>query len=187
MRWRRRRPGAAPSRDNRDPHHVPSGAFACRGHDQWCAIAAADDVQFAALCRVLDQPALATDPAYATAAGRRASELALETAVSAATAHWDKHLLAAALRQAGVAAAAVQDGRDIFTDPALIAAGHFVEVAHPVLGLSAMPAPPTRFSRSTIAVGPAPLLGADTDAVLSDWIGLPPDEIAGLRDAGILA
>lgn len=32
--------------------------------------------------------------------------------------------------------------------------------------------------------GPAPALGADIDAVLQEVLGLAPDEIASLRDAG---
>ncbi len=177
-------PGAVPSRDNRNAHKSPHGAFPCRGHDQWCAIAVENDAQFATLCRVLEAPAL--EPAYATLAARQAAETALEAAVSAHTRRWDKHVLAAALRREGVAAAAVQDGRDIFTDPALIEAGHYVEVEHPVLGLSAMPAPPMRLSASTVQVTAAPLLGADTDQVLGGWLGMPASELAELRGAGIL-
>jgi benzylsuccinate CoA-transferase BbsF subunit len=180
-------PGAHPSRDNRDPHKAPHGVFACRGHDQWCAIAVATDAQFAALCEVLGASGLAADPRYATPRGRKAAEVALEEAISSHTRRWDKHALAAALRRAGVPAGAVQDGRDIFTDSALIDAGHYVAVEHPVLGLSAMPAPPARFSRSAIEVTAAPLLGADTDTVLGDWLGMPANDIAALRDAGVLA
>ncbi len=33
----------------------------------------------------------------------------------------------------------------------------------------------------------APALGDDTSAVLGDWLGLTPDEIAGLTDAGTVA
>ena len=161
--------------------------FACRGHDQWCAIAVATDAQFVALCGVLGAPALAADAPYATFAGRKTGETELEAAISSQTQSWDKHVLAAALRRAGVPAGAVQDGRDIFTDPALIEAGHYVPVEHPVLGVSAMPAPPARFSRSSVEVTAAPLLGADTDFVLGGWLGMPADDIAALRAAGVLA
>jgi alpha-methylacyl-CoA racemase len=46
------------------------------------------------------------------------------------------------------------------------------------------PAPAPRFSRSVAEVqGPPPELGADTDAVLSDW-GFSLERIAGLRASG---
>src|SRR5690606_25895895 len=48
------------------------------------------------------------------------------------------------------------------------------------------PAPAPRFSRTPGQVqGPAPRRGAHTDAVLADF-GLAAEEIAGLRDAGVI-
>ena len=84
-------------------------------------------------------------------------------------------------------AGAVQDGRDVFTDPELIAHGHYVRVGHPVMGASDMPAPPMRFSRSEITVGPSPLLGQHNREVFVDLLGLDAGRIAELEAEGVLA
>jgi crotonobetainyl-CoA:carnitine CoA-transferase CaiB-like acyl-CoA transferase len=74
----------------------------------------------------------------------------------------------------------------VFTDPELIEAGHYVRVAHPVLGVSDMPAPPMRFSASTIEVGPAPNLGEHNHEILVGLLGMAPEELDRLVAEGAL-
>ncbi len=84
-------------------------------------------------------------------------------------------------------AGAVQDGRDVFTDPELIQAGHYVRIPHAVMGPSDMPAPPMIFSRSQINMGPSPLLGEHNREVFVGLLGLPEGQIAALEAEGVLA
>jgi benzylsuccinate CoA-transferase BbsF subunit len=170
---------------NRASGPAPHDAFPCRGHDQWCAIACETDGQWRKLCEVMWRPDLAD--AYPTAGRRKQAEDEIFTAVAAWTAGQDKHQLAARLRGHGVPAGAVQDGRDVFTDPELLASGHYVRVVHPVMGASDMPAPPMRFSRSAITVGPAPLLGQHNVEVFCGLLGMDRSEVAALEAAGALA
>ena len=171
-------------RGNRSPHAAPHDVFACRGHDQWCAIACEDDAQWRALCDVIDRTQLAD--AYPTLAERKAAEPAISEQVASWTRGRDKHQAAEILRARGVPAGAVQDGRDVFTDPELLAAGHYVTIDHAVLGRCEMPAPPMQFSGSTWTVGPSPLLGEHNREVLG-WVGLDEAEIAALEAEGVLA
>jgi benzylsuccinate CoA-transferase BbsF subunit len=164
---------------------APHDVFPCRGHDQWCAIACETDEEWRALCAAMDRADLAK--AYPSLDRRKQSEEAIGGAVSAWTAGQDKHRLAARLRRLGVPAGAVQDGRDVFTDEELIASGHYVRVAHPAMGASDMPAPPMRFSRSAIAVGPAPLIGQHNAEVFCGLLGMDAAEVAELEAAGALA
>ena len=172
-------------RGDRSPACAPHGAFPCRGPDQWCAIAVEDAAQWRALCDLI--PALAEDARFATVEGRKAEEDALDAIIADWTAPQDKHALAERLRAQGVPAGAVQDGRDVFTDPELQASGHYVRVDHPVLGPCDMPAPPMRFSRSKVALGPAPLIGQHNRLVFTDWLGLPEAEVQSLAQEGVLA
>ena len=173
-------------RGNRALSAAPHGAFPCRGKDQWCAIACETDDQWRAIQDLVALPALA-EPAFATLGARKQNEDALDAVLSGWTRSQDKHVLAERLRAAGVPAGAVQDGRDVFTDPELIAHGHYVRVDHPVMGASDMPAPPMRFSRSDIVVGPAPLLGEHNREVFVDLLGLDASQIAELEAEGVLA
>ncbi len=174
------------ARGNRTAGAAPHGVFACRGPDQWCAIACETDDEWAALVAAAAGAGL-DDPRFASLALRKSNEDELEARLSAWTRGWDKHALAGVLRAAGVPAGAVQDGRDVFTDPELTEAGHYVRVKHPVLGESDMPAPPSRFSRSEVRVGPAPLLGQHNEEVFVDLLGLPRERILELQAEGLLA
>lgn len=165
---------------------APHDAYPCRGHDQWCAIACETESQWRAFRAAAALPGL-SDARFATLEGRKANEAALNAIIAAWTGGKDKHELAERLRNAGVPAGAVQDGRDVFTDPELIVSGHYVRVSHPVMGASDMPAPPMRFSRSQIEVRAAPLLGAHNREVFVDLLGLDAAEIAQLEADGVLA
>jgi crotonobetainyl-CoA:carnitine CoA-transferase CaiB-like acyl-CoA transferase len=46
---------------------------------------------------------------------------------------------------------------------------------------------PFRLQRSDVALRAAPELGADTDTVLADDLGLSPDDLRALRSDGVIA
>jgi benzylsuccinate CoA-transferase BbsF subunit len=173
-------------RGNRSASAAPHGVYPCRGRDQWCAIACETDSQWAALSAAIGDPAL-QESGFAHVAGRKAREDALDGVIANWTRGQDKHRVGASLRALGVPAGAVQDGRDVFTDPELLASGHYARVDHPFMGASDMPAPPMAFSRSTVAVTPAPLLGEHTRAIFVDMLGLPESDVAALEAEGVLA
>ncbi len=84
------------------------------------------------------------------------------------------------LRRAGIPAAALASSRD------LVECGHLRERGFwDDSGAGLLPGLPWRASFGRIA-GPAPGLGADTDAVLRDVLGLAPDAIDPLRRSGAL-
>lgn len=165
---------------NRSETMAPHGVFPCRGQDQWCAIAVRDSDDWEKLRALADLPDLPT------LADRRREEDQLETLLGSWTARQDKHLLADRLCAAGIPAEAVNDGRDVYTDPVLIQSGHFAAIDHPVLGRCDMPAPPTAFSESDVTVGPPPMLGADNRAVFVEMLGMSPAEFDALTAAGVL-
>lgn len=172
---------------NRATSMAPHGVFPCAGDDQWCAIAARDDADWAALCKALDQPALAKDERFATLAARKTNEDELEVLIARWTAPRNKHDLATLLTSAGVPAGAVQDGRDVFIDPELAAAQHYTRIEHAELGACAMPGPPMLFSDVEIKVGPPPLLGQHNREVFVDLLGMSQTEVDALIESGALA
>jgi crotonobetainyl-CoA:carnitine CoA-transferase CaiB-like acyl-CoA transferase len=82
----------------------------------------------------------------------------------------------------------VQNGQDLVEqDPHLRARGFYVRKEHPVAGAFLHEGTPIRLSRTPGGIREAaPLLGADTDAVLREVAGLPEERIRRLRDAGTL-
>jgi crotonobetainyl-CoA:carnitine CoA-transferase CaiB-like acyl-CoA transferase len=75
---------------------------------------------------------------------------------------------------------------DLADDPQARALGLLVDQVHPVAGRIRQPRHPVQFEATPASLGaPAPALGADTDAVLSE-LGLA-DRIDGLRADGVIA
>jgi crotonobetainyl-CoA:carnitine CoA-transferase CaiB-like acyl-CoA transferase len=87
----------------------------------------------------------------------------------------------------GLRAAVVNSMADLFADPQLRARGAWLEVNHPVLGRVHVAAPPYWLCDTPPAAQrAAPLLGADTAAVLAEVLGLDDHEIETLEQAGVL-
>lgn len=175
--------GIEPRRGNDDPRMAPHGLLPCRGPDQWCAIAVRDDADWRALAGLSG----IDDGRFDTLAGRKAQSGDLKTALSAWTRTQDKHRLADRLSTVGIPAEAVNDGRDVFSDAELEAAGHYHRIYHAKLGDCEMPGPPLRFSDAAILVGPPPMLGGDNRAVFVDMLGLDAGLIDELTASGALA
>jgi len=179
-------PGAR-RQGNVDRHLVPHGVFPCKGTDRWCAIAVETDGQWRELVRLLDAKAL-DDEFFSTAAGRRDNADLLDEKLARCTRGWDARTLADVLTGGGVAAAVVNDARDLVeTDPQLAARQHWVSLEHPEMGASIYDAPPYRLSRTPGSLrSPAPLLGEHTREVCVELLGMPPDEYERLVDEGVL-
>lgn len=169
---------------NRSPSMAPHGAFPCRGKDQWCAIAVADDVQWTMLAELVG---VGGDARFATLSGRKANEDALESLIADWTDGQDKHVLADRLSALGIAAEAVNDGRDVFTDPELATNGHYHRIDHPKLGRCDLPGPPMRFSAAEMRVENPPCLGEHNREVFVDLLGMDPAEVDALVQEGALA
>lgn len=156
---------------------APHGVYRCAGEDAWLAVAVTDDDAWQAMCGLV--PGLAPLASLKIEArlaqaddidGLIGDWLAPQAACSAA-----RHLI-----DAGIAAAPVASSTDLAADDHLRARGFWEP--H---GDGFLPGLPwqTSFGR---ARGPAPALGADTDVVLRDLLGLTDQDIAALRDSGAL-
>lgn len=180
--------GVQPERmGNRDPAMAPHGVFRCAGDDEWVSIACGSDAEFRALCAVMEQPGLAADPRFATAAARKQNEDTLEALISEWTRTRDRWAITQALQAAGVAAYPSMTSADLVASPHLRERGIFVELEHPEVGRRTHVGIPWQMSGTPCAVrAPAPLLGQHTDEVLREWLQMSDEEIAGLRERGVL-
>jgi len=165
---------------------APHGVYRCAGDDEWIALAARNDREWAALCGVLG---LAAVPGYASAGGRLAARAELDASVQAATSGRDKYELMAALAAAGVPAGAVQRPPEYLDDRHLRDRGYFAELAHPEAGSTPWDGNPLRFDgdRGHDSWFAAPCLGADNRGTLSALLGFDAEHLDRLYAEGVLA
>ena len=161
---------------NRSDDHAPHGVWRCAGDDDWIAVVARTDAEWRSLCAVV--PALAS-MAGLDLAGRRAAAAAIESALAAWCADRPARATAATLLAAGVPAAALARSGDLVASEHLRARAFW-----DTHGSGVLPGLPWRASFGR-TLGPAPGLGADTDAVLTGILGLTPDRVAELRSAAV--
>jgi crotonobetainyl-CoA:carnitine CoA-transferase CaiB-like acyl-CoA transferase len=179
--------GALPERmGNRDPHMAPHGCFRCAGEDDWVSIACADDAEWRALAEVI-APGLADDPRFRSAADRKRNEEELEKHIQVWTRERDRWDVTRALQAVGVPAFPSLSTEDLVRDPHLNERGFFARLEHPEVGVRTHAGIPWRLEHGPNGVRePAPVLGADTDAVLGGLCGYSPEDIRRLRDEGVL-
>ncbi len=177
--------GQEPGRTGTEhPGRVPSAAFQCRGGD-WLHISGSDQ-HWAATCTVLDLPGLAADPALRTNAGRVAARTRVMQAMTQAIAARDRAPLAEALRAADVPAGEVNGVGTILDDPHIRARGMVGAFETATGPFPALRLPLREAGGPPPELGTPPGLGADTDAVLHERLGLDAVAIAQLRAEGAL-
>ncbi|MFI6402497.1 CoA transferase [Streptomyces sp. NPDC050548] len=173
---------------NTHPSWSPQGVYRCLGADRWLAVSVRDDTEWAALCEVIGRPELATDERTSTADARRHATGLVDAALGEWTRTLPADVAAEALQAHGVPAGAVQEGRELVEhDPQLRVRGFYVRKEHPVAGAFLHEGVPIRLTRTPGAVREAaPVLGADTDAVLKEVAGFSAQRVQQLREAGVL-
>ncbi|MEO8777872.1 MAG: CoA transferase [Rhodanobacter sp.] len=156
--------------------------------DGYFMLAVGNDGQFARFCGVLGEPALASDPRYATNASRVAhrDELVAHLEQRLATRSSTEWL--AALEPATVPCAPVNTLDQVFDDTQIKARGMQIDLPHPVAGHVPGVANPVRFSATPVQYRhAAPELGRHTEEVLQGLLGVDAAELAELDAAGVIA
>lgn len=167
---------------NRVSFASPHDAFRTRGEDDWIVIAALDEVQWQRLCTAMGKPQLADDDRFSTLARRRDNEDELTRIIAEWTQGHDKHELAEWLQQAGIAAAPVQNPRDVAEDPYLAYRGFFTELDHPDAGRHRHPGLPIHLSATPGSQRQAaPPFGWHNRYILETILKLPPEHVAAIE------
>ncbi len=168
---------------------APTDMYACApfGSNDYVYVMVGTVRMWEALCKVIDRLDLLEDPRFATGSGRTEHEELLNAIIAAWCRTKTKHEAMTLLADAGIAASAVMDTQDVFHDPHLQARGFVQEVPHPTHGTVLLLDKPFRLEKSQVPLRAAPVLGADTDSVLTAELGLAADELASLRSAGVIA
>ena len=139
------------------------------------------------LCVTIGRPELADDPRFATGEHRRANSPELREIIESWTMQRTKWEVMKTLGEAGVPCSANFDTYDLFHDPHLIERGFIHTLQHPAQGEIKLLGWAPRMSRSDVPIERAPLMGEHSDEVLRGDLEISDDQIAELREAGVVA
>lgn len=172
---------------SRLPGHVPNNLYptADGGHMQ---IVAASDGIFRRLLRAMQRNDLAQDIRFATPDARARHPDEMDGVISAWTSSLSFADLERLLAENEVPAARIYTIADIFSDPHYQAREMLLHTASEEFGDATVTGIVPKLSRTPGAViwaGRA--VGSDTHAVLADLLGLRPEAIARMQQAGIVA
>ncbi len=179
--------GVPPRMGNRHPRQAPHGCYPCRGDDTWVAIAVRSDDEWRAFTHVLGQPTWGAEARFATLSGRLQYHDELDRHIADWTSQQDAYHVMHTLQNAGVPAGAVANAKELVNDPHLCARDFFWDIDHPEAGTRRYAGQPVRLSATPARLyRPAPCLGQHNDEVLGGLLGLSEDELATLRDKGVI-
>ena len=178
--------GVEPRRIAHSAHQSVAPVQIFATSDGWIFVMCMKDKFFERMCARLGREDLAADPRYAsiTARGERREELVETLAREFArgtTAHWLERL------RGEVPCAPVNDLTQALSEPQLQQLGMLWELEHPKLGsLREVGCPIDLPGSEAMPRRPAPALGADTEDLLSELLGLSSAEIEKLRTDGVI-
>lgn len=175
-----------PRMGNAHPTIVPYEAF--RAQDGDIILAVGNDKQFAEFCAFAGRSELAANEKFATNANRVRNRAEIVPVVAQIIAQHSQKYWIENLEKRGVPCGPVNTLDKVFNDPQVQARGMVTEMAH-----DASPDPvkliasPLRFSATPVSYRHAPpMLGANTDEILSTELKMTPDEILNLRHKGVV-
>ncbi|WP_374690059.1 CaiB/BaiF CoA transferase family protein [Frankia sp. AvcI1] len=164
---------------------APWGVFPTAGDDDWCVVTVRGDGDWQALCRVLDRPDLATEPALTSAYGRAGARDRIDAALTDWLAQHGAVEAMTRLQAAGIPAGAMLRVSELPSFPYYAQRGVFRLSGHPRIRQTfylenapvvsdRLPDPPDI---------PAPLLGEHTEQILRETLGRTDAETAELLSA----
>ena len=162
---------------------VPYGSYRCA--DGAVLLAVQTETQWAAFCdTVCGHAEWETDERFTTPALRRVNRVVLEEMIEEALAAVPRAEVVRRLEAADIPFGAVNEVAEFVEHPQLAARDRWREVASPAGPLRAI-VPPIDLEGMAPRMGAIPDVGEQSDEVLAE-IGYGPDEIARLRETGVV-
>ncbi|MGD9803713.1 MAG: CoA transferase [Hyphomicrobiaceae bacterium] len=170
--------------------NAPCEVFRCSpgGHNDYVFIytSRATNSHWERLCELIGREDMKNDPRFETPPmrGNHADEINGE--IEKWTMQFTKHEAMEKLGAAGVPCGAVMDTKELSDDPTMREREIFSEIDHPVRGKLWIPGWPVKMTDSHVKVTASPVLGADTEAVYSEWLGLSKGDVEALKKDGVV-
>lgn len=156
-----------------------------RASDGWVMVAAVTQKNLEALFDVIGLPEAKADPRFATVAEKEANWAALLALIEQWTSQRSGAECEAALMHAGVPCSRYRSVAEAMADPQVAARGFLAELGQGGAAFKVANAP---FKLSATPIAPRPevaALGAHTDEVLHERLGLAASDLAALRRQGV--
>jgi formyl-CoA transferase/CoA:oxalate CoA-transferase len=176
----------APQRlGNRHPTIVPYEVL--EAGEGELVVAVGNDQLWRTFCGVLGVDDLGTDPRFATNKDRVERHgvlrpILIDRLRARPAADW-----IAMLTEAGIPCGVVRDLEEVFLDPQIVERAMVVALDHPVAGAIRTLGVPVKLNDTPGSIRtPPPTLGQQTDEILGRDLGLEPNSIARLRQAGTI-
>lgn len=169
---------------NRHPSIVPFEPF-----DTLTApimVAAGNDRLWVTLCELMELD-LASDPRFVTNPKRNENyevlrPILVEKFMTKTAEAWQKMF-----DDAGIPCGPINTVDKVVANEQVIARDMILEVEHPVAGTTRIPGIPTKLSRTPGEIRmAAPVLGAETEKILSQYLGFTSDQITELREKQVI-
>lgn len=152
---------------------------------RYVAIGTPNDMLFGKLMQTLKLEHLITDPRFVTYAKRKANEDALVPFVEPAVREWVAADIEAELMKQGVPCACVNNFKQVFEHPQIVARHVVHEVEHPRLGRMKVTRNPVLMDHDGPDLArPSPMLGEHSEEILRD-LGYSSDAIQKLVSSGV--
>ena len=171
---------------SRIPTAAPSNAYPTKD-GKWILIAANSEPLFGRLARLMERPELIDDPRFKGNQARVAHVKEFDAVIAAWTRRFAAAEADAILSKADIPCTLVYTAAECAADPQFRHRGMVREVEDPLFGsvLHAGVVPHVPENPGQVR-WPGPPVGAHTEEVLSDLLGLRPQEIESLRAEGVL-
>jgi len=152
------------------------------------ALAVGSQKLWKVFCPAIGHPELTDDPRYAVNQMRTKNRVSLiatlqEIFMTRTFEEWE-----AALLGSGVPFGALNNMAQVVEHPQVQARGSLIDIDHPKIGKTKIVGPVAKLSETPATIrSTSPSLGEHTEEVLRDFLGLPSDAIAALREQGVIA
>jgi formyl-CoA transferase len=167
-------------------HRLNAPYQALRAADGYFNIGAANERLWVRFAEVVGKPGLVTDPRFADPGDRVKNRAALERELEQVTATQPRAYWLTKCEAAGIPAGPINSVPEALADPHAQARGMVQTIDHPVAGAIKALGNPVKMSVSPPRNRKAaPMLGADTDAVLAH-LGYDASAIRALREKGVV-
>ena len=171
-------------RGNHSSKGTPHNVYKCRGDDKWIAISVNSEEDWQGLKQVMSNPSWADDEKFEALSGRIENREELDELIGKWTQLYSGTEIMTLLQQNGIAAGVVQNTAELMQNHQLVDRNFFIRGKN---GHAMADTNPIKLSRTAAAYHRrAPALGQDNDYIYHQLLGLSYDEIAGLKEKGII-
>jgi CoA:oxalate CoA-transferase len=174
-----------PRTGNRSHARSPLGVYPT--NDGYVAINVAVEEHWHHLLTAMDREDLRDDPRFKTNADRVAHIDETDALVGAWTQTLGKMEVFTITKRHRIPCAPVRDVGEVMHDAHMHERGMLEWIEHDEIGRIVVPTSPLRFhGADRVATTPNPKLGQHNAEIYGDWLALSPDDIADLRQSGVI-